>query len=455
MAPAQDPEFIRDFLGEAQEGLDSLDSGLVALEANPQDRPTLDRIYRTFHTLKGNAGFLGLEQLEGIAHAGENLLTAVVESRVTVTTEVTTTLLRVVDAIREITRQLELHGVEGAGDHRPLLERLEVLQAAAPAQAQAAPPRAHPPLPPRNQIGEILVRKGILSREDIDHAVTLQNQGDPRRIGEILVELGKARPEDIVDALHEIEHERAMMHKPRTIRLDADLLDKLLRLAEEMVPACSQLLECEAALRSSTQHVTRLMEELRDGVARTRMQPISTLWERLPRVVRDLAISCNKRVQLVIEGADTPVDKGFLDALQDPMTHVVRNAIDHGIEAPELRAAAGKPEEGCLSLRAQRDGDSTVIEISDDGAGVDLERVRTKGVERNLITRERAAGMNKAEILQLIFLPGFSTADHVSNISGRGIGTDVVTCHVEAAGGRVELTTRRGKGSTLRITFAG
>jgi two-component system, chemotaxis family, sensor kinase CheA len=449
MESAQDPEFIGDFLVEAHEGLDALDSDLVALETKPQDRPTLDRIYRTLHTLKGNASFLGLVQLESLAHAGETLLTAVVEGKVSATQEIVTTLLRVVDAIREIARQLEMHGVEGAADHSSLLARLKVVE-----QTPNAPaPR--PNAPPRNQIGEILVRKGILSREDIDHAVTLQNQGDPRRIGEILVELGKARSEDIVDALHEIEHERAMQKKVRTVRLDTELLDRLLRLADEMVPACNQMLDLQTALRDSTQRVTRLMEEIRDGVARTRRQPISTLWERLPRVVRDLAISCNKRVQIVIEGADTPVDKDFLEALQDPMTHIVRNAVDHGIESPELRSECGKPEEGLLSLRAQRDGTTTRIEISDDGAGVDLERVRAKGLERNLITPERAAQMSDTEILDLIFLPGFSTADHVSNISGRGVGMDVVKFNIEAAGGTVELTTQRGKGSTLRIAFDG
>ena len=455
MESAQDPEFIGDFLVEAHEGLDTLDSDLVALESAPHDRKTLDRIYRTLHTLKGNASFLGLVKLEAIAHAGEGLLTSVVEGKVSPTEEIVTTLLRVVDAIREIARQLEIHGAEGAADHSALLARLKVVEQAPVASAGTPPARGVPAQPARNQIGEILVRKGILSREDIDHAVTLQNQGDPRRIGEILVELGKARSEDIVDALHEIERERQMQRKPRTVRLDTDLLDKLLRLAEEMVPACNQLMELEAALRTSTQHVTRIMEELRDGVARTRRQPISTLWERLPRVVRDLAISCNKRVQLVIDGADTQIDKGFLDALQDPMTHIVRNAVDHGIELPDVRLECGKPEEGCLSLRARREGSITHIEISDDGAGVDLERVRAKGLERNLITAERAAGMSEAEILQLIFLPGFSTADHVSNISGRGIGMDVVKFNIEEAGGTVELTTRRGKGSTLRIAFEG
>jgi len=454
MGSAQDPEFIQDFLIEAHEDLNVLDSALVALEATPEDRASLDRVYRTLHTLKGNASFLGLEKLESVAHAAESLLSAVVEGQTAASAATATTLLHVVDAIREITRQLELHGVEGNVDHSALLARLKSELPPAPAGVAPTPP-PKPSLPPRNQIGEILVRKGILSREDIDQAVTLQNQGDPRRIGEILVELGKARPEDIVEALHEIEHERAMMHKPRMIRLEADLLDKLLGLAEEMVPACSQLLACEAALRDSTQRVTRIMEELREGVAHARRQPISTLWERLPRVVRDLAISCSKRVHLVIEGEDTQIDKNFLDALQDPMTHIVRNAVDHGIEPPELRVADGKPEEGSLALRARREGSTTVIEVSDDGRGIDIDRVLAKGIERNLITRERAAGMNETEILDLIFLPGFSTAEHVSNISGRGIGMDVVKFNIEEAGGRIELTTQRGKGSTLRILFEG
>ena len=451
MGLEDDAELINDFLMESSEGLDALDGDLVALEAQPEDRETINAIFRTIHSIKGNSSFLGFQKLESVAHAGESLLSELKEGRLSVTSEITTTLLGVVDAIREILAQIEQDQAEGDTDYAPLLARLKATQRGEPGDSSADYSSQDSE---DTRLGTILIDRGILSQEDVDAAVTLQNQGDPRHIGEILVQQGKLRPEEIVDALHEFKDLRSKVPKPRTIRLDVDVLDKLLQLAEEMVPACNQLLECEAALRGSAQRVSRLMEVLKEGVIRTRMQRISVLWDRLPRVVRDLALSCGKQARIEMEGADTELDKSIIEALKDPMTHIIRNAIDHGIESPGERVAAGKSPEGCLILRAYHEDHKVIIEICDDGAGIDTERVRAKAIQKELITREQADALSEEEVVRLVFTPGFSTAEKVSNISGRGVGMDVVRFNIEQFGGGIELTSERGKGSTLRISIS-
>lgn len=452
MGLENDAEIVNDFLIESSEGLDALDGDLVALEAQPDDRETIDSIFRTIHSIKGNSSFLGFQKLESVAHAGESLLSELKEGRLSVTSEITTTLLEVVDAIREILAQIEQDQAEGDTDYAPLLARLTATQRGDDEHGDSSADSSSQD-PEDTRLGAILIDRGILSQEDVDAAVTLQNQGDPRHIGEILVQQGKLRPEEIVDALHEFKDQRSKVPKPRTIRLDVDVLDKLLQLAEEMVPACNQLLECEAALRGSAQRVSRLMEVLKEGVIRTRLQRIGVLWDKLPRVVRDLALSCGKQVRIEMEGADTELDKSIVEALKDPMTHIIRNAIDHGIESPEERVAAGKPPEGCLTLRAYHEDHQAIIEICDDGAGIDTERVRAKAIEKELITREQADALSEEEVVRLVFTPGFSTAEKVSNISGRGVGMDVVRFNIEQFGGAIELTSERGKGSTLRISI--
>src|ERR1039457_171727 len=191
--------------------------------------------------------------------------------------------------------------------------------------------------------------------------------------------------------------------------------------------------------------------DLRESVMKARMQPVSNIFGKMPRIVRDLSQTLGRRVRLQVEGQDTELDKSLLEAIKDPLTHAVRNALDHGIEPPDVRQAAGKDPEGTLKLRAAQEGSHVVIEVSDDGAGINVERVRQKAIERGLITPDRAAHLQERELLQLIFLPGFSTAAAVTNVSGRGVGMDVVKTNVEKIGGKVEIDSRAGKGTTLRL----
>ena len=240
------------------------------------------------------------------------------------------------------------------------------------------------------------------------------------------------------------------------VRIDVHLLDKLMNLVGELVLARNQIMQIsdgteDTALSAASQRVNLITSELQEGVMKTRMQPIRNAWSKLPRVVRDLSQSCGKRVQVKMEGADTELDKTILEAIKDPLTHIVRNSVDHGIESTEDRIAAGKSEEGTLLLRAYHEGGQVNIEITDDGGGINVDRVRAKAVEKELVTEERAAAMSDREAVQLILLPGFSTAAKVTNVSGRGVGMDVVKTNVEKIGGTLDINSTVGQGTTLRI----
>ncbi len=240
------------------------------------------------------------------------------------------------------------------------------------------------------------------------------------------------------------------------IRVDVGLLDKMMNLVGELVLARNQILqftsgEQDSGLLSTAQRLNLITTELQESVMKTRMQPIGNIWNKLPRLVRDLALSCGKKVRVEMDGADTELDKTIIEAIKDPLTHIVRNAVDHGIEMPAERAERGKEAEGRLLLRAYHEGGQVNIEISDDGNGIDLERVREKVRQNSLVSADQAARMNERELLNMIFLPGFSTARQVTNISGRGVGMDVVKTNIEKIGGAVDLQSSVGKGTTLKI----
>jgi two-component system chemotaxis sensor kinase CheA len=238
--------------------------------------------------------------------------------------------------------------------------------------------------------------------------------------------------------------------------VDVGLLDKLMNLVGELVLARNQILQFTASQKDATflgttQRLNLITTELQEGVMKTRMQPIGNVWNRFPRIVRDLAVQCGKRVRVEMEGQETELDRTIIEAIKDPLTHIVRNSVDHGIEPPEARAGRGKPEEGCLHLRAFHEGGQVNIEISDDGGGIDADKVRRKALERGLLSGEQAARLSERECLQLIFLPGFSTAEKITNVSGRGVGMDVVKTNIEKIGGTVDLQSERGVGTTLKI----
>lgn len=462
-------DIVREFLVESNENLDQLDRDLVALEKDPKAENILASIFRTIHTIKGTSGFLGFSKLESVTHVGESLLSKMRDGELLLNAEITSGLLLMVDAVREMLANIEATGQEGDRDYQTLIESLTRLQSSTPETAPATAGFATPtsPLSPQEgaeeetgevdkRLGEILVEKGKTSSAQVVAALDKQTQGDPRRVGEILVENGSAKPPDVLEALQEQKEIRALAAMDSNIRVDVGLLDKLMNLVGELVLARNQILQFSTTQQdpvflSTSQRLNLITTELQEGVMKTRMQPIGNIWARFPRLVRDLATSCGKRVRIEMEGRETELDKTLVEAIKDPLTHVVRNAVDHGIETPEERLACGKPAEGRLFLCAFHEGGQVNIEISDDGTGINLEQVKQKALERGLITLDHAARMSEREILNLIFLPGFSTAQKVTNVSGRGVGMDVVKTNIEKIGGVVDIQSQSGKGTTLKI----
>jgi two-component system chemotaxis sensor kinase CheA len=530
-------EVIDEFLTESQENLDALDQGLVELEQNP-DKDMIARIFRTIHTIKGTSGFLGFTTLESVTHVGENLLSKLRDGDLQVTQDITTGLLAMVDAVREILDRVTATHTEGDVTYPDLVERLGRLnrgEAAAPVQAPApvvapfvepsatrdevatpdetdgaaaaesadvvslgAPPkstkrsRAATPVEagrttttrakrPRNatvtalpvadaapvpdpvdelvvteagMFGRILLDDGKLTTDDLSNALHRQDDGDPRTVGELLVEEQVITPKDVVETLKTQSEDRPAAAE--TIRVDVRLLDDLMNLVGELVLARNQILQFtqdygDAAFTVTTQRLNLITTELQEGVMKTRMQPIENVWNKFPRIVRDLSMACGKHARLDMEGRNTEVDKTLLEAIKDPLTHLIRNAIDHGLELPDVRRSHGKQAEGVVRLSAYHEGGQVIIEIADDGSGIDANVIRRKAVQKGVLTADEAATRTDRDIINVIFAPGFSTAEKVSNISGRGVGMDVVKTNIEAIGGSVDVQTTVGKGTTFKV----
>ncbi|MFZ0734538.1 MAG: chemotaxis protein CheW [Candidatus Sulfotelmatobacter sp.] len=473
-------EIVKDFLIESGENLDRLDQELVKLESEPSSKELLAGIFRTIHTIKGSCGFLGFKRLEKVAHAGESLLSRLRDGELTLNAEITSGLLAMVDAVRNMLGKIRETEQDGEDDYPALIARLGELQgkenppkaagadqsgaAAQKGSAQPAVPGSAPPesgvktadadVPDPAKIGGVLIERGHVRPDDLASALEVQELGR-KKIGEILVAQGAAHPEDVLAAQQAVQA-RNPEAAVETIRVGVNLLDRLMNLVGELVLARNQLLQFsnstqDAGFQAVSQRMNLIATELQEEVMKTRMQPIGNVWNKFPRTVRDLALSCGKDVRLEMEGQDTELDRTIIEAIKDPLTHLVRNCVDHGIELPETRKQLGKPAAGVLKLRAFHEGGQVNIEISDDGAGLNLERIRQKAIERGLISGQQAGRMSDRDIFNLIFLPGFSTAEKVTNVSGRGVGLDVVKTNVEKTGGTVDVQSTAGRGTTVKI----
>jgi two-component system chemotaxis sensor kinase CheA len=308
----------------------------------------------------------------------------------------------------------------------------------------------------RRPLGEMLVESGAAKPADIGSALQQQLEGDERKLGTILLDEGKAHPAAVTEALQAQAPKRSVADS--AIRVDVDLLDGLLNLVGELVLARNQLVRGvmelgDTALVRSAQRLGMITSELQEGIMKTRMQPIDHIWSKLPRVVRDLSTSLGKQVQLVMQGKETELDRSLLEAVKDPLTHLVRNAVDHGIQEPDVRVAAGKPPEGTLTLRAYHEGGHVAVEVADDGAGMDVNRIAQKAVENGLLRADQIATMDKRDIMAMVFQPGFSTAATVTNVSGRGVGMDVVKTNIERIGGTVSVDSTLGEGTVWRLNI--
>jgi two-component system chemotaxis sensor kinase CheA len=431
-------DLVKEFLAESTENLDRLDQDFVAMEKDPSSKDRLGSIFRTIHTIKGTCGFLGFGKLESVTHVGENLLSRLRDGVITIDTEITTGLLAMVDAVREMLRSIETNGTDGDADYTSLIGRLNLLLESKTASGALADAEHHEPAePPEHEIHD---------HHDAEADVPAITASAPAEQTNI--------PAAAVADKHPTPDSQAQ--GTTGIRVDVGLLDKLMNLVGELVLARNQVLQFSASLEDPaligpTQRLNLITTELQEGVMKTRMQPIGNVWGKFPRIVRDVAQSCGKTVRVEMEGKETELDKTIIEAIKDPLTHIIRNSVDHGIEKPEARIAAGKPAEGRLFLRAFHEGGQVNIEIVDDGAGLNLDRVKAKAIEKGLITPDQASRMSEREAINIIFLPGLSTAEKITNVSGRGVGMDVVKTNIEKIGGTVDVQTKRGEGTTLRI----
>ena len=452
-------EIVKEFLIESTENLDRLDRNLVELEKSPHDEELLADVFRTIHSIKGTTGFLGFHHLEAVAHAGENLLSLMRDGKLLLNSAIAGGLLAMVDAIREMLGQIEKTEADGENDYAELIAAISALQqpsAESPAASVPlpAPVVASQPTPPVAAPAAASAPPVIEEAKNAGANLELPNtpegkfmrSGEDRRKVDVPVAVERRSGKD----------RREGAGADSAIRVDVTLLERLMDLVGELVLTRNQVVQFAAGQRDGafltvSQRLNLVTSDMREIIMKTRLQPIENVMSKFPRLVRDLALNCGKQVRIESIGHETELDRTILEAIKDPLTHAVRNSVDHGIETPEVRLAAGKPAEGCLTLRAFHGGGQVNIEISDDGAGIDPVRIRLKAIEKNLITQQQAGRMTPHEIISLIFRPGFSTAEQVTNVSGRGVGMDVVRTNIEKLGGTVDIQSVLGQGSTLHM----
>src|ERR1039458_3910255 len=433
----QDQDVIQEFLVESYENLSRLDSELVELEKHPTDAALLASIFRTIHTIKGTCGFLAFSTLEKMSHQAESLLSQLRDGERKLNPALVSLILETVDAVRKVLASIEASGEEGPEGFEDLTERLRLA-----AQWKAGPEtQANPTTQavPATQAGPLAQAAPDMPPDPVAEAA--DSNGAPEPVEGKRPEEDAAKTSAVADA---------------NIRVGVGLLDKLMDLVGELVLTRNQILQFntereDAALNATSQRLNLITTELQECVMKTRMQPIGTVWNKLPRVVRDMAVALGKQIRLEMDGAETELDRTIIEAIKDPLVHLVRNSCDHGIEPPNVRLRAGKPPQGRLTLRAYHEGGQVNIEIGDDGAGIDVARVKQKAVEKGFLRPEQAEKLSDREALHLIFEPGFSTAETVTNVSGRGVGMDVVKTNIEKIGGIVDVFSRLGEGATVKL----
>ncbi|MBX3174783.1 MAG: chemotaxis protein CheW [Gemmatimonadaceae bacterium] len=457
-------DLLRDFLTESAENLQQLDQDLVELEQRSDDPTLINRIFRAIHTIKGTCGFIGLDRLERVAHAAESVLDAVRANELGVSDALITDVLAAIDVIKAILDALEQTQAEPAGDDSVLIARLEAWLTgdAAPSAPEPSSLPEGSPVPEPTRKGKKAKSAKVAERPSakvVEHpsAKAAAARSEERPSAKVAAKKPAAprAPDAPVAESADASVEVRSSLAESSLRVNVDLLDRLMTLVGELVLDRNRLLQLTAqredtAAASAVQHLNRVTSDLQDAVMRTRMQPIGGAWTKLPRLVRDLAQMSGKQLKLEQHGAETELDRQILQAIGDPLTHMIRNSADHGIESPEVRVAAGKPAHGTISLTAFHEGGHVIIEVRDDGAGVSVDKVREKAISRGLVTREAASAMGEAQILRYIFEPGFSTAEKVTNVSGRGVGMDVVRTNIERIGGSVSIESEFGKGSVVR-----
>jgi len=483
-------DLLREFLTETSESLDTVDNQLVRFEQEPNNAKILDNIFRLVHTIKGTCGFLGLPRLEALAHAGETLM-GKFRDGMPVTGQAVSLILGSIDRIKEILSQLEATEAEPEGTDLDLIDELhamvehgmEAMSAATTAPVASAPavePAAAPVVAQGILVPQILerqLRPGEVSLDDLERAfreteievapplapaapAAAAAAPAPAAVAAakpVLVKpVAKGPKAASAKSVVEVEVQEADKVANQSIRVNVDTLEHLMTMVSELVLTRNQLLEIsrrneDTEFKVPLQRLSNVTAELQEGVMKTRMQPIGNAWQKLPRIVRDLSGELHKQIELEMHGADTELDRQVLDLIKDPLTHMVRNSADHGLETPAERAAAGKPEQGTIRLSAYHEGGHIIICIADNGRGLNTERIKAKAISGGLVTEAELEKMSEAQIHKFIFAPGFSTAAAVTSVSGRGVGMDVVRTNIDQIGGTIDIKSVAGEGSSVTI----
>ncbi len=475
-------DILKEFAAETRENLVEVEQSLVKLEENPSDLNLIGVIFRAVHTVKGTCGFFGLKALEKVTHTGENLLSALRDGRIQLTPPIATVLLELVDVIRQFMDRIEETGNESGVDCTDVTGKLAEIIATIPAPATSMPPKpvapaiaapaavTNPPAPaaakPQVTAPPQTPKTTIPPKVQAAPKVTQPPRAEPApkvtaAPKSVAITAGPANLQVTEEAAHSKPHSTppaaAPMHESeQTVRVSTGLLDQLITLVGELVLARNQIVlhlgnHPDPHVAPAVQRVSQIASELQETVMKTRMQPLSTVFGRFPRFVRDTAHMCKKEIEFVVDGEQTELDRNLIEAIKDPLTHIIRNCIDHGVEAPEVRESIGKPREGKISISAYHKGGFVNIEIADDGCGIDNEKIKAKAIKMGLLTPHQASQLSNREIQELIFLPGFSTASQVTNVSGRGVGMDVVRNKIEAIGGIVEFQSAQGEGTMFKL----
>ena len=498
-------DLLQEFLTETVESLDVVDVELVKFEQDPNNEEILANIFRLVHTIKGTCGFLGLPRLGSLAHAAETLMGKYRDGS-PVTGEGVSLILQTIDRLKEILEVLEEEQTEPEGTDDDLISLLDAMslgeQASAveaqPQQAAPAPETAGAEIPagamadlgdPALNIVERELKPGEVSLEDLERAFNeapgpedfaapvpetfAQDMSEaiaepePAIAEPVMAEPVVEKPAEVAVAEKRKTADRRQKErraepsakgsvKSQTIRVSVETLEQLMTMVSELVLTRNQLLEMvrkhdDSEFKGPLQRLSNVTAELQEGVMKTRMQPIGNAWQKLPRIVRDLSLSLDKKIDLEMVGAETELDRQVLELIKDPLTHMVRNSADHGLEENSDRVMLGKPEIGKIVLSAYHEGGQIIIKIADDGRGIDAEKLKSKILERGLASEDELDRMNEAQVQKFIFHPGFSMAKEVTAVSGRGVGMDVVRTNIELIGGTVDMTSVVGKGTSFVI----
>ncbi|HCK32248.1 MAG: hybrid sensor histidine kinase/response regulator [Micavibrio sp.] len=418
-------DLVKEFIDETMDSLSEIDMDLVKLEQEPNNQELLGKIFRLMHTIKGTCGFIGLDRLEKTAHAAENLLDNFRSGSMTVTEEYITILLIAIDRVRYLVTEVNKTGKEPDGDDSDVISEIE---------------------------------KAIDDHKNQDAVTEDNNEESSVEITATDEEPEEKENTPELPSTPSTASSSAMVNdsNPEYLRVQVGLLENMVNMVSELVLTRNQLLQLirsdeNSNMQAPLHHLNRIVSDLQDNVMKTRMQPIGNAWGKLPRIVRDLSTELKKKITLEMEGEDTELDRQVLDLIKDPLTHMIRNACDHGIETPDIRLEKGKGEKGTIKLRAYHEGGFIIINISDDGKGLDPEKIGQKAVEKGLIDENKLASLSEKQILNHIMKPGFSTAEQVTNVSGRGVGMDVVRSNIEKIGGTIEMDSKLGQGTSFVI----